>query len=73
MAKNKGGRKNKLSQDEREGIEKLLERADITYPTPGRRDTVYGDIINVNVNTSKKDTFCGKFMIYLVLLTNQRL
>ena len=42
MAKNKAGRKKKeLSQEEREWLENFLERADITYTTPGRRDTVY--------------------------------
>ena len=39
---NKSGRKkNKLSEEEEEWIENLLERSDITYPTPGRRDTIY--------------------------------
>ena len=42
MAKNKAGRKkNELSQEEREWLENFLERADITYTTPRRRDTVY--------------------------------
>ena len=42
VAKNKTGRKkNKLNQEEREWLENFLERADITYTTPGRRDTVY--------------------------------
>ena len=30
-----------MSQREREWLENFLERADITYTTPGRRDTVY--------------------------------
>ena len=38
----KSGRKmNKLSEEEEESIESFLERSDITYTTPGRRDTVY--------------------------------
>ena len=41
MTKNKAGRKNELSQEEREWLENFLERADITYTTPGRRNTVY--------------------------------
>ena len=42
MAKNKVGiKKNESSQEEREWLENFLERADITYTTPGRRDTVY--------------------------------
>ena len=32
---------NKLSEEEEESIESFLERSDITYTTPGRRDTVY--------------------------------
>ena len=39
---NKSGRKkNELSEEEKEWIENFLERSDITYTTPGRRDTVY--------------------------------
>ena len=34
-------RNNELSQEEREWLEKFLERAHITYTMPGRRDTVY--------------------------------
>ena len=30
-----------MNQEEREWLENFLERADITYTTPGRRDTVY--------------------------------
>ena len=42
MPKNKAEReKNKLSQEEREWLESVFERADITYTTPGRPDTVY--------------------------------
>ena len=42
MAKNKAGRKkNELRQEAREYLENFLERADITYTTPGRRDTVF--------------------------------
>ena len=37
----KQSKKNELSQEEREWLEKLLEGADLTYTTPGRRDTVY--------------------------------
>ena len=34
-------KKNKLREEEQEWIENFLERSDITYTTPGRRDTVY--------------------------------
>lgn len=39
---NKPGRKkNMLNDDERVWLESVLERADITYTTPGRRDAIY--------------------------------
>ena len=42
VAKNKAGRKkNELRQEAREYLENFLERADITYTTPGRCDTVF--------------------------------
>ena len=34
-------KKNKLCEKEEEWIQNFLERSDITYATPGRRDTVY--------------------------------
>ena len=71
VAKNKAGSKeNELSQEEKKWLENLLEKTDITYT-----DAVpsMSEWIAVNVNTSKKDTFCGKFVIYLILLTHQRL
>ena len=37
----KQSKKNELSQEEREWLDKLLEGADLTYTTPGKRDTVY--------------------------------
>ena len=74
MAKNKAGRKkNELSQQEREWIENFFERADLIYTTPGRRNTVYVGMDYGKRNTNKKDTFCGKLVIYLVLRTYQRL
>ena len=42
MANTKEGRKKtELSQEEREWLEYLLERGDMTYTTPGRRDTIF--------------------------------
>ena len=42
VAKNKeGNKKNELSQEEKEWLENLLERTDMTYTMPGRHDTVY--------------------------------
>ena len=36
-----GRKKNKLSEEEEEWIENFLERSNITYTTPGKRDTFY--------------------------------
>ena len=59
-----------MSQEGKKWLENLLEKTDITYT-----DAVpsMSEWIAVNVNTSKKDTFCGKIVIYLILLTHQRL
>ena len=62
-----------IESGEKSGYKSFLERADATYTNPGRRDTVMSKWITVNVNTSKKDTFCMKFVIYLVLLPRKRL
>ena len=48
---NKSGRnKNELYEEEEKWTEKFLERLDITYTTPGRRDTVY-----VGMNGGKRE------------------
>ena len=36
-----GSKKNELREEKEEWIENLLERPDIAYTTPGRRDTIY--------------------------------
>ena len=53
VAKNKEGKKkNELSQEEKEWLENLLERADMTYTMPGRHDTVY---IGMDYDKRKKE------------------
>ena len=36
-----GNKKNELREQKEEWIENLIERSDIAYATPGRRDTIY--------------------------------
>ena len=57
---NKSGRKkNKLSEEEEEWIENLLERSDITYSTPGRRDTIY-----VGMDGGKKEYKQKRYLLW---------
>ena len=68
---NKSGRKkNELSEEEEELIENFLERSDITYTTPGRRNTAHvgmvikGSKTAVKGSTSKSDTYFGNYVTY---------
>jgi len=53
MEKKKTGRKAiVLTDEEKKWIVESLDRGDLTYVNPGRKDHVYA-------NTAKKDIFCG--------------
>ena len=56
---NSGRKKNKLSEEEEEWIENFLERSDITYTTPGRRDTVCVGIDGGKRKYNNNDTYFG--------------
>ena len=68
---NKSGRKkNELSEEEEELIENSLERSDITYTTPGRRNIAHvgmvikGSKTAVKGSISKNDTYFGNYVTY---------
>ena len=62
-----------MSQDEIEGLEKLLERPDITYPTPGRRDTVYGDVIQCKRQYKQKRYLMWKIHDLLGIINESKI
>ena len=48
-----------MSQKEREWLENFLERAHITYTTPGRRDTVY-----VGMDHGKRQYWQKRYLLW---------
>ena len=54
-----GRKKNKLSEEEEEWIENFLERSNITYTTPGKRDTFY-----VGMDDGKREYKQKRYLIW---------
>ena len=55
-------KKNELSEEEEKWIEKFLEISDITYTTPGRRDTV-----DVGMDGSKREYKQKRYLRWTLL------
>ena len=73
VTENKGVRKkNELNQKQREWLENVLKRADMTYTTPGRRDTVYVAMDHGKRQYKQKIYLLGKIRDLIALINASR-
>ena len=62
-----------MNNEEREWLENVLKRADITYTTPGKRDTVYVGMDHGKRQHKQERYLVWKICDLLGIINNQRL
>lgn len=67
-----GRKKNNLSDQEQQWVKEFLNRADISYTTPGRRDNVYSVHLKKLKGMLKNAICCGKLEIFLICLMGRK-
>ena len=68
-----GRRKKEINEEEKEWIEEFLERADVSYTIPDRKDTVYIAIVNSKRNYKKKRYLLWKIWDLLDIINGSKI